>query len=294
MRRISQDRAVYFINYMGLMLLLIIVIYPLIFIVSSSFSSGEALMTGQVWLFPVDFTLDGYTAVFGYTRIWRGFMNSIIYTVSGTILSVILTLLAAYPLSREDFRGNKFFTILFLFTMMFNGGLIPTFLLIRNLGMIDTIWAIILPGSVSAFNMIIARTFFRQSIPKELKEAAEMDGCEDFNFFIKIVVPLSKPIIAVLSLWVIVALWNAYFIPLIYLNSQHMEPLQLVLRRIILLSQVNFGNSAVDPAALARNMFLSEMLRYGTIVVSTIPLMVIYPFVQKHFVKGVMIGSVKG
>ena len=221
-------------------------------------------------------------------------MNSIIYTVSGTVLSIALTLLAAYPLSRDDFRGKKFFTILFVFTMMFNGGLIPTYLLVKNLNLTDTMWAVILPTAVSAYNMIVARTFFKQSIPKEMLEAAEIDGCTDFRFFWKIVLPLSAPIVAVLCLWVAVGLWNSYFNPMIYINSESKYPLQLVLRKILLMSQVDFTTASVDPEKLAKNQYLSEMLKYGTIVISSLPLMIIYPFVQKYFVKGVMIGSVKG
>ncbi len=293
-KRITQDRVVYFINYVMLTALLVIVLYPLIYIISCSFSSGDALMSGKVKLFPVDFTFQSYKAVFAYSDIWTGYLNSIIYTVVGTIISMVLTLLAAYPLSRNDFRGKKFFTMIILFTMMFSGGLVPTYLLIKNLGLIDTMWAVVLPGAVSAYNVIVARTFFSNSIPNELREAAEMDGCSDFRFFLQIVIPLSTPIIAVLSLWVIVSLWNSYFGPMIYLNSHEKYPLQLVLRRILLLSQVNLNQSNIDPETIRRNQYLSEMLKYGTIIVSTLPLMIIYPFVQKYFVKGVMIGSVKG
>lgn len=293
-RRITQDKVVYFINYIMLTLLLVIVLYPLIYIVSCSFSSGNALMAGQVRFLPVEPTLDSYAAVFKYKSIWTGYKNSIIYTLTGTVISIVLTLFAAYPLSRDDFQGKKIFTGLFLFTMMFSGGLIPSYLLIKNLGLTDTMWAVILPSSVSAYNMIVARTFFMQTIPKELLEAAEMDGCSDFHFFARIVLPLSTPIIAVLCLWVAVGIWNGYFGAMLYINSESKYPLQLILRRIILLSQVNLNSSNIDPERIARNRYLSEMLKYGTIIISTLPLMVIYPFVQKYFVKGVMIGSVKG
>ena len=292
---LTQDRVVYIVNYIILTLLTIAVLYPLIYVISCSFSSGEALMSGKVRLFPVGLTLDGYKSVFGYTSIWTGYRNSILYTACGMTISICLTLLAAYPLSRDDFIGRNVITRLFVFTMMFSGGLIPSYLLIKNLKMIDTMWAIILPGSVSAYNVIVARTFFRQTIPNELMEAAEMDGCQDFHFFLSIVLPLSKSIIAVLCLWVAVALWNGYFQPMIYLNSEDKLTLQLVLRRILLMSKVDFTNSSsMDLALLQKNEHLSEMLKYGTIVLSTLPLMVIYPLVQKHFVKGVMLGSVKG
>ena len=293
-KKITQDKVVYFINYVLLALLLVIVLYPIIYIISCSFSSGSALMAGRVRLLPIEFTFDSYKAVFKYQSIWSGYKNSVIYTIVGTLISIVFTLFAAYPLSRDDFRGQKLFTGLFLFTMMFSGGLIPTYLLVRNLKLIDTMWAIVLPGAVSAYNMIVARTFFKQTIPKELMEAAEMDGCSDFKFFSRIVIPLSTPIVAVLCLWVAVSLWNSYFNPMIYINSEDKYPLQLVLRRILLMSQVNLNSSSVDPQVIAKNQYLSEMLKYGTIIISTLPLMVIDPFVQKYFVKGVMIGSVKG
>ena len=293
-KKITQDKVVYFVNYILLALFSIAVLYPLIYVVSCSFSSGEALMSGRVKFLPVEPTLLSYKTVFQYDAIWTGYLNSIVYTFVGTVISIILTLFAAYPLSRSDFRGGSILMKLFLFTMMFNGGLVPTYLLVRNLGMVDTIWAVVLPTAVNAYNIIVARTFFRQTISKELQEAAELDGCSDFKFFTKIAIPLSMPIIAVLCLWVAVALWNGYFNPLIYINSQEKYPLQLVLRRILLMSQVDFGNSAVDPKVVMENQFLSQMLRYGTIIISSQPLMIIYPFVQKYFVKGVMIGSVKG
>jgi putative aldouronate transport system permease protein len=293
-KKITQDSTVLFVNYILLALLLVIVLYPLIYIVSCSFSDGNALMSGKVKLFPVGFTLDSYAAVFKYKSIWTGFKNSIVYTFCGTLISIILTLLGAYPLSRTDFRGRKIFMGLFLFTMMFSGGLIPAYLLVKNLRLINTMWAIILPGSVSAYNIIVAKTFFEQTVPKELLEASRIDGCSDFRFFSQIVIPLSTPIIAVLSLWVVVYLWNSYFNPMIYINSADKYPLQLVLRKILLMSQVDLSSANVDPAKIAQNRYLSEMLKYGTIIISSLPLMIVYPFVQKYFVKGVLIGSIKG
>lgn len=293
-KRITQDKVVYFLNYVLLALLVITILYPLIYVISASFSSGDALMSGKVRLFPVDLTLLSYKTVFEYDAIWIGFVNSIIYTVVGTLVSMVLTLLAAYPLSRSDFMGKKLFSSLFLFTMMFSGGLISSYMLVKSLGLMNTMWAIILPTSVSAYNVIVARTFFDQTIPKDLLEAAQMDGCSDFRFFSRIVLPLSKPIIAVLCLWIAVALWNGYFNPLLYINDESKYPLQLVLRRILLMSQVNFSSANVDPARVAANRYLSEMLKYATIIISSLPLLCVYPFIQKYFVKGVMIGSVKG
>ena len=293
-KRITQDRIVYFINYILLGLLLITILYPLVYVVSASFSSGEALASGKVRLFPVEPTLLSYKTVFEYDAIWVGFVNSIIYTVVGTVVSMVLTLLAAYPLSRDDFRGKKVLSSIFLFTMMFSGGLIPTYMLVKNLGLMNTMWSIILPTAVSAYNVIVARTFFNQTIPKELLEASQMDGCSDFRFFSQIVIPLSKPIVAVLCLWIAISLWNGYFNPLIYINEESKYPLQLVLRRILLMSQVNFANANIDPARVAATRYLSQMLQYSTIIISSLPLMILYPFIQKYFVKGVMIGSVKG
>lgn len=293
-KRITQDKLVYFINYILLGLLLITILYPLVYVVSASFSSGEALASGKVRLFPVELTLLSYKTVFEYDAIWIGFVNSIIYTIVGTLVSMVLTLLAAYPLSRDDFQGKKVLSSLFLFTMMFSGGLIPTYMLVKNLGLMNTMWSIILPTAVSAYNVIVARTFFNQTIPKELLEASQMDGCSDFRFFSQIVIPLSKPIVAVLCLWIAISLWNGYFNPLIYINEESKYPLQLVLRRILLMSQVNFANANIDPARVAANRYLSQMLQYSTIIISSLPLMILYPFIQKYFVKGVMIGSVKG
>lgn len=293
-KKITQDKLVCFINYILLGLLLITILYPLVYVISASFSSGEALASGAVRLFPVEPTLLSYKTVFEYDAIWIGFVNSIIYTAAGTLVSMLLTLLAAYPLSRDDFRGKKVLSSIFLFTMMFSGGLIPTYMLVKNLGLMNTMWSIILPTAVSAYNVIVARTFFNQTIPKELLEASQMDGCSDFRFFSQIVIPLSKPIVAVLCLWIAISLWNGYFNPLIYINDESKYPLQLVLRRILLMSQVNFANANIDPARVAANRYLSQMLQYSTIIISSLPLLILYPFIQKYFVKGVMIGSVKG
>ncbi len=289
-----QDRIFNIVNHALLAIFLLAVMYPFIYLISCSFSSGDALMTGKVKLLPVEPTLLGYKTVFAYGPIWSGYVNSLIYMVTGTIVSVVLTIMASYPLSRDDLKGKKFFMGIFLFTMMFNGGLVPTYLLVKQLHMIDTIWAIILPSALSAYNVIVARTYYRQNIPSELLEASRLDGCDDFKFLLKIVIPLSKPIIAVISLWVAVALWNSYFSALIYLRSEDKYPLQLVLRGILLMGSTDLSQSGVDPEVRLRNQYLGEMLKYGTIVVSSLPLMILYPFVQKHFVKGVMIGSVKG
>lgn len=290
----KQDRIFKIVNTSLLICFLIAELYPLVYIVSCSFSSGDALVSGRVRLLPVEFTFDGYKAVFEYSSLWTGFANSILYTALGTLIGVTLTLLAAYPLSRDDLRGRKFFMSLFVFTMMFSGGIIPSYLLIKNLHMINTIWAIVLPTTLSAYHVIVARTFFCQNIPKELLEAAQMDGCTDFGFFHRVVLPLSKSIIAVLGLWIAISLWNGYFAPMIYLNDEAKYPLQLILRKILILSQVDFSTAVLHPEIYLKNKYMSEILKYGMIVISSLPLMIIYPFAQKYFVQGMMIGSVKG
>lgn len=290
----KTDRIFYILNSVFLSMFLIAVLYPFVYIISCSFSSSNALVSGKVVLFPVEFTLTGYEALMGYKDIWTGFVNSIVYTAGGTILGVTLTVLAAHPLSRSTLIGRKPLMMLFLFTMLFKGGLVPNYMLVMNLGLMNTSWAIILPTALSAYNIIIARTFFVTSIPGELRESAELDGCGEFRFLISIVLPLSKAILAVLVLWIAISYWNGYFNPMIYLNTKEKYPLQLVLREILLMAKVDFTKAASNPELFQKNMELSEVLRYGAIILSSLPLMILYPFVQKNFVQGVMIGSVKG
>lgn len=290
----TVDKLTYAVNYFLLALFLIIVLYPFVYIISCSFSSGQALISGKVTLFPVDPTLDGYRAILEYRDIWTGFANSFLYTISGTLIGLVLTILAAYPLSRSSLVGRKPIMMLFLFTMLFNGVLVPNYMLILNLGLMNTIWAVILPMTLSAYNVIVARTFFISSIPNELHESAELDGCGEFRFLISIVLPLSKAIMAVLVLWIAIGIWNSYFNPMIYLNDKKKYPLQLILREILLMANVDFTKAAANPELYYKNQQLSEILRYGTIIISALPLMILYPFIQKYFVQGVMIGSVKG
>lgn len=288
-----QDRLFFAIDNILLTGLLIAVLYPLIYVFSCSFSGGQALIEGKVRLLPVNFTLQAYRVIFDYTPLWIGYLNSIIYTVIGTTLSVSLVMLAAFPLTRKELKGGKIIMQLFLFTMIFNGGLIPTYLLVTGgLGLKNSMWSVILPTAVSAYNVIIARTFILNSVPESLYEAASIDGCGYFRYFKSIIIPLSKPIIAVLTLWVAVGMWNAYFMPMLYIDDPNKMPLQVVLREILLMSEVDM--SKVDPALAAQQERLGLMMKYATIVVASLPLMLLYPFLQKHFVKGVMIGSVKG
>lgn len=290
----TVDKIVYTLNYIMLIAFLIIVLYPFVYIVSCSFSSGQALISGKVTLLPVDPTLEGYKAILEYKDIWTGFANSFLYTISGTFVGLTLTILAAYPLSRFSLVGRRPLMMLFLFTMLFNGGLVPNYMLVLSLGLLNTAWAIILPTALSAYNVIVARTFFINTIPNELHESAELDGCGEFRFLISIVLPLSKAIMAVLVLWIAIGFWNSYFNPMIYLNDKGKFPLQLILREILLMANVDFTKAAANPELYYKNQQLSEILRYGTIIISALPLMILYPFIQKYFVQGVMIGSVKG
>ena len=287
------DRIFYVVTNIVMGIIALIILYPMVYVVSSSFSSGEAVMSGKVILWPVDFSLDGYKMVFQYNTVINGYLNSILYTVLGTTINIVMTMLCAYPLARNTlpFRGLLMF--LFAFTMYFSGGLIPSYLLVRNLNIMNTIWALLLPGAISVYNMIIARTFLQTNIPNELLEAAQIDGCNDFKFLFSVILPLSKAIIAVLTLYYAVAHWNAWFNAMIYLNDRNKYPLQLVLRDILIVNQLNSDNIA-DPELAQQLMKTAELLKYSLIVIATVPMMIIYPFVQKYFVRGVMIGSLKG
>jgi putative aldouronate transport system permease protein len=288
-----NDRIFSAINYSVLSLAFLVVLYPLLFILSSSLSSGDAVISGRVWLFPVEINLEGYTAVFRNKNIGIGYGNSAIYMVAGTVINVLMTILAAYPLSRKDLFGRNFYMALFTFTMLFNGGLIPTYLLIKNLGMLNTRWAMLIPNALLVYNVIVTRTYFQTSIPQELLEAAKMDGCRDYKFILRVVLPLSGPIIAVISLWYAVGHWNTYFSALIYLKSTRLYPLQLFLRSILLratlLSADLFEESADEDLT-----GLLEVLRFSLIIVASLPVLAIYPLVQRYFIRGVMIGALKG
>jgi putative aldouronate transport system permease protein len=291
----TGDRIFMALNYVALTALLVIVLYPLIYIVSASFSDARAVTAGRVWLLPVSPTLAGYTAIFKNKYLVSGFMNSVFYTGAGTLIGVVLTLLAAYPLSRPDLPGRGLITFLFFFTTLFNGGLIPTYLVVRNLNMLDTRWAMLLPGALSIWNLLIMRTYFQLTIPRELFEAAQLDGADDFTYLRMIVLPLSGPIIAVIALFYAIGHWNSFFNALIYLQSKELWPLQLVLREILVQNQIDPGMMAgLDAREMAMRQQLRELLKYSLIVVATAPLLAVYPFIQRHFVKGIMLGSVKG
>jgi putative aldouronate transport system permease protein len=289
----KEDKIFDIVNFIFLTLVCLAVLYPLYFIIIASISSPDMVYNGQVWLIPKGITFEGYKRIFSDPKIWIGYKNTIEYTVLGTAIQVSLTLMAAYALSRKDFYGKTFFMIMIIFTMFFNGGLIPTYLVVKQLGMLNTIWAMILPKAVAVWNLIVAKSFFESNIPNELLEAGKIDGCSNTKFFLKVVLPLSKPIIAVMVLFYAVGQWNSYFDALIYLNDESLYPLQLILRNILIQNQLSVKMLS-DLDNLAAQQQVGEMIKYGIIIVGALPLLIVYPFVQKHFVKGVLIGGVKG
>lgn len=295
-RESGGDRVFLICVYSLLGIITLLVLYPMIYIVSSSFSSGKAVLSGSVVLWPVAPTLDGYRGMLTYAPIPPAFLYSVIYTVGGTVLTLALTIAMAYPLSRPDFYGRRVWIWLLLLALMFNGGLIPYYLVVKALGMIDTIWSQIVPGALNVFLVILAKTFFQHTISNELYEAAEIDGASDMAFLLRVALPLSKPIIAVITLLTAVGIWNSYFTALIFLNSESLYPLQMVLRSIVAYAQVTaagFGFNNMTPQQIVYFQNLSALLKYALIVVSTVPMMLFYPLVQRYFVKGIMLGSLK-
>lgn len=294
-----SDRLFLAFNYLYVTLALIVVAYPVLYIISASISDPQMVSSGEMWLLPKGINFDGFNLVFQNDKIWRGYGNTIVYTLVGTLINLLVTLPAAYALSRSDFAGRKFFMGMFLVTMFFSGGLIPSFLIVKNLGLVNTMWALILPTAASVYNIIVARTFFESTIPRELQEAAHIDGCTNIMLFTRIILPLSSPIIAVMALFYGVGHWNSYFPALIYLNNERMYPLQMVLRQILVLQQMGAEtNGAVLSGemanAAASKAEIASMVKYAVIIVSTLPIIAVYPFLQRYFVQGVMIGSVKG
>ncbi len=288
------------INITLLMILLVILLYPLYFTIIASFSEPYQVINGNVTFLPKGFTLESYQMAFNETRIWAGYRNSIIYTVLGTLFNLFLTIPAGYFLSKRELPGRQVVNIYFLITMYFSGGLIPTYLIIKNLGFIDQVYTLIILNGISIYNLVITRVFFQNSIPNDLYEAAFIDGASDFRAFFSIALPLAKPIIAVMALYYSVGHWNGYFTALIYVSKQALQPLQIVLRSILLMNETAL--SAIDPnvldeemvVALARRAYLAYTMKYGLIFIASAPLLIAYPFVQKYFVQGAMIGSLKG
>ena len=288
----GADKAIMVFAYTVLGLFMAAIILPVIYIILASFIDPITLQNSGLTFDFSKWTLTAYERVMSNAQIWTGFKNAMIYSVLFTIISVMVTLLAAYPMSRPDFKGKGFFNVMFVITMFFGGGLIPTYLLISNLGMLDTIWAILIPGAFSVWNMIIARTYY-MGIPHDMQEAAEIDGASEMVYFFKILLPLCMPIIATIAMWQFVGMWNSYFDAMIYLNDAAKQPLQLVLRAILIQSQPEPGMVS-DMQSTAARAQLAELLKYATIIISSVPLMILYPFFQKYFDSGIMAGAVKG
>lgn len=294
------DRIFGVINTIFLVLIVLIMIYPIYFTVIASFSDPYSVVKGKVYFWPNGFTLEAYTNVFKDNRIWTGYINSIINTAFGTLLNLVLTIPTAYVLSKKNIPGRGILATFFLIPMYFGGGLIPNYLLVKSLGLLDTCFTLIILGGISIYNMIIARVYYERSIPGELYESARIDGADNISIFVRIALPLSAPIIAVMALYYAVGRWNEYFRALIYISSDKYQPLQMVLRNILLMNQESLAaiDSAVMDAdeieAAARLAYMAEGMKYALIFIASAPMLIAYPFVQKYFVKGVMIGSLKG
>lgn len=297
MKMSGSDRVFVALNYFLLAIILLVCLYPLWFVIIASISNPDLINSGQVWLWPKDVSLTGYKNLFNDKSILRGYANTLMYTVGGTLLNLLVTLPAAYALSRRDFVGRKFFTVMFLITMFFSGGLIPTFMTVKNLGLYNNPLVMIVLGATSMTNIIISRTFFMTNVPTELQEAAQIDGCGNFRLFVKIVLPISTAIIAVMALFFAVGHWNGYFTALIYIRNDDLKPLQIVMREVLMQSQFNADmlQQGGDTAGLLQEeLKAAEQIKYALIVVASLPVMAIYPFIQKYFVKGVTVGAVKG
>ena len=293
LKKSFSDKVFFFVNNVLLTFALLIVLIPLLHVVAQSISKPTEVIAGRVFIIPKGFTLIAYQEIFRSKLLLSGYGNSILYTVTGTITNIVMTIMCAYPLSRKDFVGRKWMMWLFVFTMIFSAPLIPTYLNIRNLKLLNTIWAIILPGAIGVYNMVVARTFFMSTIPDEMIEAAELDGANDVRIIWYLVLPLSKSIIAVLTLFYAVSHWNSYFDAFMYLSSENKLPLQVVLRNILANAKLieEMANATVEQS---QRLAIVEVLKYAVIVFGSLPVIMLYPFVQKHFVKGVMVGSVKG
>ncbi len=291
----DQDGIFDICNIIIMIILLLIFTWPLWFVVIASVSDPTAVLNGEVVLLPKGFNLESYVEIFNYRDIWIGYRNTIFYTVVGTIINVILSIFAAYPLSRKDFVMKNFFITIFMITMYFSGGLIPIYLVVLQLGMVNTVWSLLLPTAISFYNVIIMKTYYQNSIPESLQEAAELDGANTWQYLWKIVLPLSKPVIAVIALYYAMSHWNGFFNALIYINDTELYPLQLFLRNILINNSFNESlMESLSPEEIIEMTRRAEMMKYGIIIISTVPALCAYPFVQKFFVKGVMIGAVKG
>ncbi|MCZ2258500.1 carbohydrate ABC transporter permease [Sporosarcina sp. G11-34] len=290
----TPDKIFKVFNYSLLTVAMIAVLYPLIFIISASISDPAAVNSGKMWLYPIDITFEGYQRVFNDPKIWVGYRNTIYYTALGTFINLFVTLPAAFALSRRDFIGRNFFMTMFVVTMFLSGGLIPSYLLVKNLGLMNSVWALVIPNAAAIWHIIVCRTFFQSTIPEDLEDAAKIDGASIFYFFAKVVLPLSTPIIAVMALFYGVDHWNSYFNAMIYISDISKYPLQLVLREILVLQEMSTSVNNLDGAALQNQANIAAIMKYAVMLVATLPLIIVYPFMQRFFVQGVMIGSVKG
>lgn len=296
MKKSREDIVFETVNIILVTIFFIIILYPLLFVVSASISDPTLVSQGEIVLMPKGINLDGYKRVLAYDDIWIGYRNTIFYTIAGTLISLVLTLTAAYPLARRDFVGKNFFVVYFTITMFFSGGLIPTYMVVKSLGMRNTIFAQILLGAVSFMNIVIVRTFYQTSIPEELQEAAQIDGCSNTKLFISIILPLAKPIIAVMALFYGVGQWNSYFNALIYISDRNLFPLQMILREILIINEIDMEMMMTEGEmeAINKRVELATLLKYSVIIVSTLPVIAAYPFLQKYFVRGIMVGAIKG
>lgn len=298
MKKKSSDRIFNIIIYLIVIIVLIAVLYPLVYIISASISSPTAVNSGKMWLFPKDITFEGYQIIFKNKDIWNGYLNTIIYTLVGTMVNLIFTIPAGYALSRRELPGRNVIMKFILVTMFISGGLIPSYLLITGLGLKNSMWALILPGAVSVYNLIVVRTYFQSNVPEELIESAIIDGSSFFRIFFEIVLPLSKPILAVMALFYGIGHWNQYFGALLYIDDRKKYPLQMILREILVIQDMSSNPNMSVSGEMAQFLYsqqqLAQVIKYGVMIVSTLPIILIYPFLQKYFVKGVMIGSIKG
>ena len=290
------DKLFVFLNSAFLTIFFIVILYPLLYVLSASISDPLYVSSGEMWLLPKGITFEGYKRVLNNGDIWMGYGNTIIYTLTGTFISLAATIPSAYALSRKDLRGRNIIMALFLFTMFFSGGLVPLYLVVKNLNMLNTVWSVLLPAACSVWNIVITRTFFISTIPKGLEEAAQIDGCNNFKLFFKIIIPLSMPIVAVMALFYAVGRWISYFNEIIFLKDRNLFPLQVFLREILIINQMNDSNmiTSISAESLAEQARISEIVKYSVMIVATLPILCVYPFLQKYFVKGVMIGSIKG
>lgn len=291
--RSKGDRLFNVLVVLILFAIFIIVLYPLLYTLSASFSDPLAVLNGRLWLLPVGWTLKAYGNVLDHPEIWVGYRNTLLYTSVALVFNIVLTILAAFPLSRRDFKGRRLLTGILVFTMFFDGGMITTYLVVHKLHLINTMWALVLPKAINTFNVIVTITFLRNTIPEEVYEAARVDGCSNTRMLLSIAIPLSKPILAVMVLFYAVEQWNSYFDALIYISKQQLFPLQLILRNILIAASASDMTTAADAGA-AQRMLDSEGIKYAVIILASLPMLILYPFVQRFFVNGVMIGSVKG